>query len=279
MIISTKTLKIIKFIVTPILFGLSIIFTNISNVSAASFYKGENKYKGFYWFESNQSLYNKAKDQEFHYPSPEEAVTAIEARKKALDDARSQMVELAFLEDTPPLILRQAIVKYKKLEASMYDGAIRLTQANEMANFTNPEIAGLTEQPTNVFGNKIKRTLDQAEKIVKIREFAQEFDLLVFTNNNCPYSKAFEPVITNFASAHSFSLDKTSLDSLEGKIAQKLGITSTPSLVAIRKDAKEIFEISRGMVSVSELESRIILSSKYSKEQKSQSLKNTKYNR
>jgi hypothetical protein len=274
MIISIKTVQRIKTLILVILLlPLILVHAEKSYASNSSFYKGDNKYKGFYWFE-NQQKPDSSKpdtDTEFHYPTPEEATRAIEVRKKTLDDARSQMVELAFVEDTPPEMLREAIVKYKKLEAAMYDGAIRLSFANEMANFTNPEIANLTEQPTNVFANKIKRKSDEREKITTIREFARKFDLVVFTNNNCPYSQAFEPVITDFARTHGFILDKTPLDGIEGKIAQNLGITSTPILIAVSKDASKMFEISRGMVGISELEANIILSNKYSNEQKTQS--------
>ncbi len=275
MIYYTKIIQIIKAtIFILLLMFLALIRTETSYVSYASngsFFKGDNKYKGFYWFENQQKPDISKPDTEFHYPTPEEATRAIEVRKKTLDDARSQMVELAFVEDTPPEMLREAIVKYKKLEAAMYDGAIRLSYANEMANFTNPEIANLTEQPTNVFANKIKRKSDEREKITTIREFARKFDLVVFTNNNCPYSQAFDPVITDFARTHDFTLDKTPLDGIEGKIAQNLGITSTPTLIAVSKDASKMFEISRGMVGISELEANIILSSKYRNEQKIQS--------
>ena len=122
-----------------------------------------------------------------------------------------------------------------------------------------------------MFANKIKRKSDEREKITTIREFARKFDLVVFTNNNCPYSQAFDPVITDFARTHDFTLDKTPLDGIEGKIAQNLGITSTPTLIAVSKDASKMFEISRGMVGISELEANIILSSKYRNEQKIQS--------
>lgn len=263
------------------LISLILLSGAVSNAFARdiSFYDGANKHKGFYWFESKQSQNNSTTESDFHYPTPEEATKAIEMRKKAMDDARSQMVELAFDKTTPPEILRKAIVKYKKLEAEMYDGAIRLTYANEMANFTNPEIANVIEYPTNVFANKIKRKSDYEHKIKTIREFAKNFNLLVFTNDNCPYSRAFMPVITNFAKEHGFSLEKAALDGTEGKIAQTLGITSTPTLVAVSSDSNEMFEISRSMVSVSELEANIVLSSKYSDEQRKQKSQRQKRNR
>ena len=80
----------------------------------------------------------------------------------------------------------------------------------------NPKIAGLTKQPTNVFANKIKRKLDEKEKIVKIKEFAKEFDLVVFTNNNYSYSKAFKLIIINFANTHGFPRKGIILIALKG---------------------------------------------------------------
>lgn len=261
-----------------IAFTLAVTLPQESYASNGSFYQGNNKYKGFYWFETpelqkhkNTNSKSYEEKESFKYPTPEEAGRAIAERKKQLDDARNIMSELSFRNDVPPEVLRDAIIKYKKLEIKMYDSAINLVYASEMANFTNPELSNLNEIPTNVFANKIKRKEEQKERINTIKQFANEFDLLLFTSSTCPYSKAFLPVVTNFASTHGFTLDTAPLDSSEGKIAQSLGIKATPTLVAISKDSKELFEISRGMSSISELERVIVLSSKYSKELKAKS--------
>ena len=236
--------------------------------SLGGFYKEENKYRGFYWFEDQKSKEQSIIEPSmFHYPTAEEATRGVEARKKALDDARAQMVELGFRKDVPPKMLRRAIVKYKKLEAEMYDGAINLVHASEMANFTNPEIANVAEFPTNVFANKIKRKVDEDQRITTVKEFAKRFNLLLFASSNCPYSRAFMPVITTFAKEHEFALDIASLSSKAGAIAQNIGITSVPTLVAVSKDSKELFEISRGVSTISELETSIFLAYAYSEEQ------------
>lgn len=268
----TKTIKAgIVAITLATSFTLAMMLPQTSYASTGSFYQGNNKYKGFYWFETQQLQKHKNSNEgkeSFKYPTPEEAGMAIEERKKQLDDARNIMSELSFRNDVPPEVLRDAIVKYKKLEVKMYDSAINLVYASEMANFTNPELSNLNEIPTNVFANKIKRKEEQKERTNIIKQFANEFDLLLFTSSTCPYSKAFLPVATNFASTHGFTLDTAPLDSSEGKIAQSLGIKVTPTLVAISKDSKELFEISSSMSSISELERIIVLSSKYSKELK-----------
>jgi len=246
---------------------LTIVSSNSVYAGVGGFYKSVDKYRGFYWFEKQKSNVQPIDIVRFHYPTPEEATSAIAERKKALDDARAQMVELSFRRDVPPEMFRQAIVKYKKLEAKMYNGAIALVHASEMANFTNPEIANIKEFPTNVFANKIKRITDEKQNIEVIQEFAKNFDLLLFADNNCSYCKAFAPVITNFAKNHGFTLDITSLDSKAGKIASSLGINAVPTLIAVSKDGEELFEISRGFSSASELEASILLAKSYSEEQ------------
>jgi len=229
------------------------------------FYQGKDRYRGFYWFE-DKALLKEDKKEAFYIPTPLEAESSIEARKKALDDARNQMIELAFIKDTPPQILREAIIKYKKLEQEMYDGTIRLSNASDMANFTNPEIADQLELPTNVFANKIKRKVAEEEKIKTIREFAKQFDLVLFANDDCPYCKAFLPVVTGFAKEYGFTLSVTGLDTPQGKIAAKLGIKAVPTLVAISKDAGELFELARGFISLSELRDNAVLGHAYSME-------------
>lgn len=255
-IITNHIINIIK----KIILAYIVIVSNISvYANAGGFYKCEDRYRGFYWFEDQRTKLQDVDSLQFYYPTPEEAQNAIAARTKEMDDVRAQMVELGFREDTPPHILRQAIVKYKKLEAQMHDGAIRLVHASEMANFTNPEIANITEFPTNVFANKIKRSIDEKHKIAMVKEFAQKFDLLLFAHYDCPYSQAFTPLITNFAKEHGFTLEITSLDSAHGKIAQSLGINIVPTLVAVGKNGSQLFEISRGLSSLAELESSVVL--------------------
>ena len=244
---------------------LILVITYQAQANVGHFYQGSDRYRGFYWFE-DKSLLKEDKKDAYHIPTPIEAEKAIEVRRKTLDDARNQMIELAFRKDTPPQLLREAIVKYKKLEQEMYDGGIRLSNANNMANFTNPEIADQIELPTNVFANKIKRKVAEEEQIKTIKDFAGKFDLVLFANDNCPYCTAFLPVVTGFAEEYGFTLNVTGLDTPQGKIATKLGVRSVPTLVAISKDAAQLFELARGFISFSELQDNVVLGHAYSTE-------------
>ena len=250
-----------KIITTLFLF----ISTSV-NAANISFYDGANKHKGFYWFEVQEKEQNQLPESSHALPTSVEASASMEARKAELDNARNVMLELSYREDVPNEVLRASIVKYKKLEAKMYGSAIRLADASDMANFIIPEIVNYDKEPSNVFASKIKCKVAGEEKLKTIKQFGSKFDLLLFANNDCPYSKGFVPIATRFANSHGYPLDITSLESSAGAIAAKLGITSTPTLVAISKDATQLFEIARGYVSLSELEESRVLSQKYSDE-------------
>lgn len=254
-----KTLIVILFIIV----GSREVYAR-----TGSFYKGEDRYRGFYWFEDGKNNPQTTDLRSFYYPDATEAQQSIEARRQAMDDARAQMVELGFRENTPPSILREAIVKYKKLEAAMHDGALRLVAASEEANLTNPEIADVINFPTNVFANKLKRKIDEQEKERAISSFAKKFDLVLFASSDCPYSLAFVPVITDFASSYGFTLETTSLDSKEGKLAVSLGIKHTPTLVAVSKDGKQLFQLAQGLQSASELEASFVTANNLTLENK-----------
>ena len=257
---------------SKILITLFIFFQLIAANARAreGFFEQSNQYKGFYWFEREQKP-SQNNTQEYQMPTAEEASASIEAKKKTLDDARNQMVAVGFDQDAPLSAKRQAVINYKKLEMGMWDGALSLVDASDMANFTNPEIVDNQTQPTNVFGVKLQRQVEAEENIISIMEFAKEFDLLLFADESCRYCREFAPVLKRFVDQHHFQLDVASLDSKAGSIAKSLGINSIPTLVAIKKDGSMLFELSRGVVSMSGLEANILLASKYSKELKATS--------
>lgn len=243
-----------------------LIIFGYSHASFASFFDQTERYRGFYWFETKEQPEKHIKEKEYKMPTPEEATTYIETIKKRLDEARSQMIAVNFDPTAPLEAKRQAVITYKRLELGMWDGAMSMADSSEMANFTNPELADNYQQPTNVFGVKLKRQIDSEKDALKIMEFAGEFDLLLFTSDSCPYCMEFAPVLQRFVNEYHFQLDTTTLDGEVGGIAMSLGIRVTPTLVAVKKDGSQAFEISRGMISSSELEANILLAKKYSEE-------------
>ncbi len=252
----------------PKLLVIILLATSPLSASAEGFFSKANEYKGFYWFENKPGI-NKDKDHpddSYQAPTVEQAEALIEARKQQLDEARSRMLAIGFDQNAPASVLREAIIAYKKLEEQMWDGALRMSNAFEMANFTNPELADGIKQPTNVYGVKIQRKMKEQENQQLIASFAQNFDLVLFAEDNCLYCQKFKPVVQDFTASYNFKIEHASLNSPAGKMARSLGINSVPTLVVVKKDGTQVFELTRGMTTLSGLENNTLLAVQYSKE-------------
>ena len=237
--------------------------SQIISARAGSFYHQQNQYRGFYWFESPAKTKPSTARTAAQLPAPLAAAEAVTEFKQQLEEARDQMLAVAFNPATSLLLKRQAVINYRRLEARMWQGAESLVEASEMANFTEPTLSDNHAQPTNVFGIKLQRQIAEQQKAITILEFAQDFDLLLFVSDTCPYCQEFMPVLQHFISQYHYQLEITSLTGKAGQVAEKLGITKVPTLIAIKKDGRLLFEVSRGMISAAELENNILLAKKY----------------
>lgn len=260
----------IKLIFILILFSSNMAFGD-------GFFCNKNKYRGFYWFEQIQNEENQAnqtsqvkKENEegsnYQIPSKEEAKRQLAMQKEELDGARDQMLAVSYDKNAPESAVRETLIAYKKLENKMWESSVRLANGLDMSNFIHPEMTDSMENPVNVFAAKLQRKVEAEKKKTEIMEFANQFDLLVFANDQCPYSVKFAPVLKYFVQTYGFNLDITDLTGEAGKKAWSLGIKFTPTLIAIKKDGSEIFELSRGMVSLTDLEGAILLAKEYMKE-------------
>ena len=168
-----------------------------SFAATGSFYNQDNMYRGFYWFEDEKMQQKKQTENlEPTAPSlsPSEAIKNMEERKVKLAESRAVMMELSYRK-APREEIYKAVKNYKILEKEMRDSGMALANAWEMVNFTNPEIIDQINNPVNVPANKVKREYEGKQKALKIRSFANKYDLVLFENPTCPYCQAFKPVL------------------------------------------------------------------------------------
>lgn len=239
-------------------------FSYSALAGVGGFYQEDNKHKGFYWFEQKKSKHKQSIDKAkaANKLTPEIASSRLEKRRQELEKARSVMLEMGFNKDVKPEELYEAIAKYKRLEAQMYDGSLRLAKGWEMANFLHPELADNINNPVNVPANRIKRRLEQEKRSGLISQFQQKFDLVLFTKEHCPYCNECKPVMKRFIDMYGFDLDVADLSSNNHTamtLAKRLNIAAVPSLVAISKDGSDAFEVIRGFASITEIEGNIEL--------------------
>lgn len=232
-----------------------------TKISQNSFFN--QRYRGWLWFEEKELEAKEHKrKQEI---TSEEADNEIETLKMEMDKKRSIMIARPSAEN---------VKEYVELEEIMWKRALALDDAYREAKFKYPELFDKLNDPTNVHAVKFKRKLDQDKLRERIKEFANTYDLVLFSKGSCPYCKEFAPVLKHFSDTHGFNTEEASVDGemtglFSGKtlphLAKQLGIEATPTVIAISKDGKYAFEMIRGYVTTRELEEYTDLAINYSK--------------
>ncbi len=246
----------------------------LPEVSKAQGFLNDQRYRGWLFFEKKdvikkptkqiQSLDQTARPSEI---TPEEAKAEIEQFSRELDALKFMMLARPTVEN---------VKAYRDKEKLLWAHAEVLESAWEMANLLYPEQRDLINNPVNVHAVKAKRQIEAEEKGNKIKGLAQQFDLVLFFSSSCRYCELFSPVLKSFAEQYGFKVEAVSSDgskhqyfktSIDTTLAERLGITAFPTVIAISHDSKTAFELIRGYVSISELEEYSILAHKYLEQQ------------
>lgn len=218
----------------------------------ASFYEGAKR--GWFWFEEKIEKEDQPKEL-----SPEEQVQAF---KVELDDLRYKMFVDPSVEN---------VQAYRLKEAEMWKDAHKLYNAWEQAGFLYPE---LRSSPNNVYAVKLDRQVKKEEEIQAIGEFLKDYDLILFRSGGCKYCEAFEPILKTFANRYQVKIEAISLDKSTSKyfenkdglvLIQALGIKEYPAVIAVHKKLDQTFELTRGLVTLDELEQYCQIAIQYMK--------------
>lgn len=223
----------------------------------------QQRYQGWYWFEKDKT--------QVQALAPQEQITAAQA-KVEIEQFAQELQELKFLMLARPSV--ENVRNYRGKEQEMWRHAEQLHDAWDMANLLHPQQRDLINNPVNVHAVKVSRQLESENNAAKIKELAQDFDLVLFFSSACRYCQLLSPVLKDFADKYGFNIEAISVDGSQHeyfktasapKLVEQLGITAFPTVIAVSHDSKTAFELIRGYVSISELEEYSVLASKYLK--------------
>ena len=227
----------------------------------------EQRYRGWLWFEEKEALSGlKERRSNQNNEEASEEITVEEA-KGEVEGIIKELEDLRYVYLARPNFRTQKA--YRDKLGEIMDRGIRMQQLWDEQNFIEPEYRDLVNSPENVFAVKLNRKIKaQGEKEI-IKQFARDYELVFFYRKSCPRSSEFEPVLKSFGDTHAIKIEAVSVDGSESeyfprsstisqKLIEKLGISATPTVIAIRKDARKAFELIRGFVTLSELEENTV---------------------
>lgn len=227
----------------------------------------DQRYRGWLWFEEKEALSGlKERTSTQNNEEASEEITVEEA-KGEVESIIKELEDLRYVYLARPNYKTQKA--YRDKLGEIMDRGIRMQQLWDEQNFIEPEYRDLVNSPENVFAVKLNRKIKaQGEKEI-IKQFAKDYELVFFFRKSCPRSSEFEPVLKSFGDTHGIKIEAVSVDGSEseyfrgsstvsGDLIEKLGISATPTVIAIRKDARKAFELIRGFVTLSELEENTV---------------------
>ena len=227
----------------------------------------EQRYRGWLWFEEKEALSGlKERTSTQNNEEASEEITVEEA-KGEVESIIKELEDLRYVYLARPNFRTQKA--YRDKLGEIMDRGIRMQELWDEQNFIEPEYRDLVNSPENVFAVKLNRKIKaQGEKEI-IKQFARDYELVFFFRKSCPRSSEFEPVLKSFGDTHGIKIEAVSVDGSESeyfprsstisqKLIEKLGISATPTVIAIRKDARKAFELIRGFVTLSELEENTV---------------------
>lgn len=239
-----------------------IFFTSSSLQCASANDFSSERYLGWYWFEEKTPVVPSKDDSN---NESQAAITSLQA-KAEIEQFAKELEDLKFMMLARPSV--ENVKAYRDKEKLMWMQAMALHEAWDMANLLYPDQRDLINNPVNVHAVKAKRELVRSQDGEKIKQLAKEFDLVLFFDPNCSYCKLLSPVLAHFAEQYGFNIEAISTTNVKHELfktaniqglAQSLGITAFPTVIAISHDEKDAFELIRGYVSISELEEYSLL--------------------
>jgi conjugal transfer pilus assembly protein TraF len=227
----------------------------------------DQRYRGWLWFEEKEVEGDSKGNLSIQNDEIADEEITVEEAKAEVEGVTKELEDLKYVYLARPNFKTQKA--YRDKLGEIMDRGIRMQQLWDEQNFIEPEYRDLVNSPENVFAVKLNRKIKAEDDKEIIKKFAKDYELVFFFRKSCPRSSEFEPVLKVFGQMNQIKIEAVSVDGSESqyfqsstnisqKLIEKLGISATPTVIAIRNDGKRAFELIRGFVTLSELEENTV---------------------
>lgn len=235
----------------------SVCFLKLDIALSASFYQEQKR--GWFWFEDPKSDIQKNQHPKI---TPEEAREEVESFKQKLQDLTNLWLIHPTLENTKNLM---------EMEAKMFRRTERAAKMRQFVKLTYPNLDDNLTNPSNVQAVRFNKEKNRMNESNVIKDFAKNFDLVLFIQSGCNVCTEFEPVLKVFADTYTFKVEAISLNSksryfktiTSKTLIDRLNVRGTPTVFVVHKTKPIYFELISNYASISELEERVVLASEY----------------
>lgn len=219
--------------------------------------------EGWHWYcDSDQSSVSSVQKEPSLNPTE-----VIEGQRKKIE----QKLHAAIVEPS-----RENIASYILAQKALMDQSQRFSESWKKVVMTTPSLDETLIHPVDQNARHVYYREKNQDLQDKIKKLASEYGLLFFFRERCPYCHGFAPIVKSFAKTHGWSVLPVSLDGgtlpefpqakQDNGIAERLGISHVPALIALHPESGKLIPLAYGMVSISEIEERVELLTRLSHE-------------
>ena len=190
---------------------------------------------------------------------PTDPIAELEALQAQVERAKA----LAVLHPTEPHI-RQ----WMELNAAVQRRATLFADMTQRVVWSTPSLDQSLVRPHSPEGLKAWTAARTESRTAALRDIAQTYGLFFVFSSDCPYCIQIAPFLQRFARTYDFKLIPISIDGgtlpefpdarYEPTIKARLGVDVTPAIFLVDPGAGHIQPIAYGVISLSELENRIV---------------------
>jgi conjugal transfer pilus assembly protein TraF len=230
----------------------------ITSLWAGSFY--QDHARGWHWYESQESG-DRRQESEEDKPAIKEKTPSeiVAAYRKELENRLSK----AWIHSTP-----QNIQSYQVMQKDMLERSQKFSETWMRNVFMYPHLDHTLISPVSHTARHLH--LDQQKERVKktIQELRHSYGLFFFFSSGCRFCHEFAPIVKTFSENHGWEVLAISVDGgkledfphavLDNGLMEAWGVKALPALFAINPTTEEVIPLAYGMVSLDQIENRLM---------------------
>lgn len=212
--------------------------------------------EGWHWY---KGVKENVSDEEEDSQANESFLDKLRQYQNRLEEAKAEAV----LVPTP-----QNVARYQKLQYEMLSRANKFALIWMQNLYKNPQLDFTSQYPVNQKARHIYLAEERRRKEQAIQELSQSYGLFFFFKNDCPYCMAFSPIVKQFSEKYNWEVLAISEDGeinehfsrnvKDNGLSETWGVETYPSLFAVNPKTGHVIPIANGMISIEEMEERIL---------------------
>lgn len=134
--------------------------------------------------------------------------------------------------------------------------ALAFTNASELVWQRYPELSVAKDDPLAAPGREAVTRQRLAEQERTLAEAREDFALLYFRSDRCPFCHEQEAILQHFMDRYGWQVKPIDIDR-QPQVASRFGVPTTPALLLVQRGSPDYIPVTAGVASASEITAKI----------------------